>query len=172
MTRPSDRDLTGTDRDRLDVAGTRDDRDLTGRTDREGELTLSEERLRVDMETERLGAARAVKRVDTETVQARVDRGTEHADTERVGVTDGETDSGQVETLPDGSVSIPVFEEQIVVTKRLVGRERVIVRKHTVYEDHVGTADLRRERLEVEGDGGAVIHDPDRDALTDRGERS
>jgi len=183
MNRPGDdRDLLGTDADRLDrdrldhdrLDRDRLDRDrtgdqgLVGRTDRDGELTLSEERLRVGTETEHLGTARAIKRVDTETVHARVDRGTEHADTERVDVLDAETDSGEVETLPDGSVSIPVFEEQIVVTKRLVVRERVIVRKHTVYEDHVVTADLRRERLEVEGDGDVVIHDPD----NDRGERT
>jgi uncharacterized protein (TIGR02271 family) len=95
------------------------------------ELTRSEERLHVGTEREKVGAARAVKRVDTE----------------------------NVETLPDGSLSIPVFEEQIVVTKRLVVRERVVVRKHTVYEDHVVTADLKRERLEVQGDEGVVIHD-------------
>jgi stress response protein YsnF len=76
-----------------------------------------------------------------------------------------------VETLPDGSVSIPVFEEQIVVTKRLVVRERVIVRKHTVYEDHVVTADLRRERLEVVADAGVVVHDADQGTVhgTDTG---
>ena len=163
MNRPGDdRDLLGTDGD-LDR-----DRGLAGRTDRDGELTLSEERLRVGTETEHLGTARAIKRVDTETAHARVERGTEHADTERVDVLDAETDSGEVETLPDGSISIPVFEEQIVVTKRLVVRERVVIRKHTVYEDHVVTADLRRERLEVEGDDGVVIHDPD----IDRGERT
>ena len=78
---------------------------------------------------------------------------------ERLSVVDAEMDSGQVETLADGSLSIPVFEEQIVVTKRLVVRERVVIRKHTVFEDHVVTADLRRERLEVEADGDVVIHD-------------
>jgi len=157
MTRPeTDRELPGADRDRVDLDR---DHDLGTGPDRDGELTLSQERLRVGTETERMGSARAVKRVDTETVHARVDRGTEHADTERVDVLDAELDSGEVETLPDGSVSIPVFEEQIVVTKRLVVRERVVVRKHTVYEDHVVTADLRRERLEVEADGDVVVHE-------------
>ena len=165
QTRQDSADRGETDLDRTGRHGAGDrldsdrDRELAGRPDREGELTLAEERLRVDTETEQLGTARAVKRVDTETVHARVDRGTEQADTERVDVLDADTDSGEVETLADGSVSIPVFEEQIVVTKRLVVRERVIVRKHTVYEDHVVTADLRRERLEVEGDGDVVIED-------------
>ena len=121
------------------------------------EFTLSEERMQVGTRTEEIGRARAVKHVDTEHFTTRVERGTEHADTERLAVTDASGDSGQVETLEDGSLSIPVFEEQIVVTKQLVVRERVIVRKHTVYEEHVVSADLRRERLEVEGDGDVVV---------------
>ena len=48
-----------------------------------------------------------------------------------------EADSGEVEVLPDGSVSIPVFQEELVIEKRLVVRERVIVRKHTVTEDRL-----------------------------------
>ena len=123
------------------------------------EVVRSEEQLRVVHETEQVGAARAVKHVDTEKVQTRVSRGSEHAETEVHGVADAEADSGEVETLPDGSLSIPVFEEQIVVTKRLVVRERVVIRKHTVYEDQVVSAELKRERLEVEADDGVVVHD-------------
>ena len=123
------------------------------------EVVRSEEQLRVVNETEQVGTARAVKHVDRERVETRVQRGSEHAETEVHAVPDAEADSGQVETLPDGSLSIPVFEEQIVVTKRLVVRERVVIRKHTVYEDQVVSADLKRERLEVQGDDGVVVHD-------------
>ena len=130
------------------------------RDDRGAEVTVSEERLQVGTEREQVGSARAVKHVDVEHATARVERGTEHADLERSVVDDVETDSGEVETLPDGSISIPVFEEQLVITKRLVVRERVIVRKHTVYEEQVVSADLRRERLEVEAVGDAVVEDP------------
>ena len=122
-------------------------------------MVVSEEQMRVGTQVEQSGAARAVKHVDVEQVSTRVERGTEHADLERLAVADAQADSGQVETLPDGSVSIPVFEEQIVVTKRLVVRERVILRKHTVYEEHVVTADLKKERLEVEAVGDAVVRD-------------
>ena len=121
------------------------------------EIVLSEERLETGTATEQAGRVRARKEVDVESVSMRVDRGSEHADLDRLDVPDAEADSGQVETLPDGSLSIPVFEEQIVVTKRLVVRERVIVRKHTVYEEHVVSADLRRERLEVEAEGDVVL---------------
>jgi uncharacterized protein (TIGR02271 family) len=61
-------------------------------------------------------------------------------------------DSGQVESRPDGSVSIPVFEEELVCEKRLVVRERIIVRKETVTEDRAVEADLRRERVAVDPD--------------------
>ena len=114
--------------------------DRTG--DDERTIQLSEERLRTE----------------TETVEQRVPRGVEHAEVERGG-TVLEGDSGQVETLEDGSLSIPVFEEQIVVEKRLVVRERVVIRKHTVYEEHLVQADLKRERLEVETDGDVRVTD-------------
>jgi uncharacterized protein (TIGR02271 family) len=61
-------------------------------------------------------------------------------------------DPGEVEILPDGSVSIPVLEEQLVCEKRLVVRERIVVRKETVTEDRMVEADLRREHVAVEPD--------------------
>jgi uncharacterized protein (TIGR02271 family) len=136
-----------------------DQRDRLSTSDDTREVVRSEERLRVGTTTEQLGTARAVKHVDVENVSARVERGTEHAELERVDVGEAGTDSGEVETLPDGSLSIPVFEEQIVITKRLVVRERVILRKHTVYEEQVVNADLKRERLEVVADGDVVVRD-------------
>lgn len=123
------------------------------------EIVLSEERLDVGTETQQAGVARIRKSSYVETVQEKVDRASEHADTERVPVDDAAADSGEVETLSDGSLSIPLFEEEIVVTKRLVVRERVVVRKQVVHEEHVVTADLRRERVEVEADGDVVVND-------------
>ena len=127
---------------------------------RDAALTLKEERLQVGTETVQAGRVRAVKHVDTETVEQRVPREVERADLERAEVREG--DSGQVETLPDGSLSIPVFEEQIVVEKRRVLRERVIVRKSTVVEEQVVTADLRRERVEIETEGDVRVTEVDR----------
>lgn len=58
-----------------------------------------------------------------------------------------------------------MLEGQVVVTKRkrLVVRERVVVRKHTVYEEHEVSAELKRERLEIEADGDVVVHDETRE---------
>src|SRR3954468_657139 len=113
-----------------------------------GQLVRSEEELNTSTEQHEAGRVWLRKTVDEETVAQAVPRDVEHAEVERVSV-DG-ADSGQVEHLPDGSFSVPVFEEEIVVTKRLVVRERVIVRKHTVTEEHQIEAVLRKERIEID----------------------
>jgi uncharacterized protein (TIGR02271 family) len=61
-------------------------------------------------------------------------------------------DSGQIEELADGSLSIPILEEQLVVTKRLVVRERVIVRKRVTTVQQQVEAELRSEHLTTEFD--------------------
>lgn len=117
-----------------------------------------EERAEVGTEVHESGRVRVRKHVETHPVEETVSRGVEHADTsERVPATEG--DSGEVETLPDGSISIPVFEEVLVVTKKLVVRERVIVRKHTVVDEHTLRTELRREHVTVEGDDGVEVED-------------
>lgn len=116
----------------------------------EAELVRSEEELAVGVAERRAGTVRANKSVEVEHVEQLVDRGIEHADVERAAPVEG--DSGEIETLPDGSISVPVFEEQLVVEKRLVVRERVIIRKHTVVEHELVQADLKKERVDVEAD--------------------
>jgi uncharacterized protein (TIGR02271 family) len=113
-------------------------------------VVRSEEELVVGTVSSEAGRVRARKIVDHQRVEQVVPVAVEHASPERVAVAEG--DSGQIETLPDGSVSIPVFEEQLIVEKRLVVRERVIIRKHTVYEEQRVTADLARERVEIDAD--------------------
>jgi uncharacterized protein (TIGR02271 family) len=127
------------------------------------ELTRHEEELTVATEPVEAGAVRARKRTETEQVSEVVPRGIEDADIERLPVGDG--DSGEIETLADGSVSVPLFEERLVITKQLVVRERVVIRKRTVTEEHRVEAELRRERIDIdgdvdmEGDGGLLEND-------------
>ena len=49
--------------------------------------------------------------------------------------TDGDYDSGEIEYLDDGGISVPLIEEELVVLKRKVVRERVIVRKNAQTEN-------------------------------------
>ena len=117
----------------------------------EAGVLRSEEELSVSTEPVSRGSVRVRKRVDVQRFDELYERDVEQVgDVERVVAEEG--DSGEVETLPDGSISIPVFEERLVVTKQVVVRERVIVRKQTVTKSKRIEADLRRERVEVEGD--------------------
>ena len=118
-------------------------------------LVRHEEEAVVETQRRALGSVRARKVVEPQPLTDVVPRDVEHADVDRVPA--GEQDSGQIETLPDGSVSIPVFEEELVITKRVVVRERLIVRKHTVTEKTRIDAELRRERVEIDADPGIEL---------------
>lgn len=61
-----------------------------------------------------------------------------------------EYDSGEVETLPDGAISIPLLEERAVVTKRMFVRERIVIRKDVETRTETISDEVRRERAEVE----------------------
>jgi uncharacterized protein (TIGR02271 family) len=119
-------------------------------TDRPESLVRREEELEVGAESVQAGVVHARKTVETTAHREIVPREIEDADVERVAATDG--DSGQIETLADGSVSIPLLEEEIVVTKRTIVRERVIIRKRTLTEQHRVEAELRREYIELDAD--------------------
>jgi uncharacterized protein (TIGR02271 family) len=115
-------------------------------------VTRHEDRAEVGTELHESGRVRVRKHVDSYPIEEVVSRRIEHADdSERVPAPEG--DSGEVETLEDGSVSIPIFEEVLVVTKRLVVRERVIVRKRTTIDEHRLQTELRREHVSVDTEG-------------------
>ena len=109
-----------------------------------------EEELELGTQRYEAGSVRARKRVESEQVEPVEPRSVEYGDFERAPASDG--DSGEIETLEDGSISIPLFEERLVVKKELVVRERVILRKRTVTEQNRIEAELRKERIEIEGD--------------------
>ena len=114
------------------------------------EVIRHEEELTVATPVREAGEVGIRKTVEHERASTVVPVGTEQADVERHPA--GEADSGEVEVLADGSISIPVFQEELVIEKRLVVRERVIIRKHTVVEERLVEADLKRERVDVEAD--------------------
>ena len=92
------------------------------------------------------GLARRV--VEHRDVAEEYPRSVERLSEERVPVADG--DSGEIEVLPDGSISIPLYEEELVVTTRVVLRERVVIRKELVEASQTVYATLRREQAEVD----------------------
>jgi uncharacterized protein (TIGR02271 family) len=120
-------------------------------------MVRHEEELEIGKQVRSLGALRARKSVEPEGVHEVAEKKTERAWLEHTDP--NEADSGKIETLPDGSVSIPLFEEQLVITKRLVVRERVIVRKEVVTEEQRIDEEVRRERLEIEADPGIEVRE-------------
>jgi uncharacterized protein (TIGR02271 family) len=118
--------------------------------DEEASVVRHEEELELATQEYEAGRLRAKKRVETERVAREEPRSVEYGDFERAQVNEG--DSGEIETLEDGSISIPLFEERLVVNKELFVRERVILRKRTVTEQQRIEVELRKEQIEVEGD--------------------
>ena len=91
---------------------------------------------------------RVRKRIEPFAVEELHDRNVEFGDVYE-GAADPD-DDGRIVELEDGSVSVPLFEEQIVVEKRLVLRERVVIRKAVVGERARISGERGVERVEVE----------------------
>jgi uncharacterized protein (TIGR02271 family) len=104
-----------------------------------------------------IGRLRARKRAETVKVGEELPLDVEQLVQERIPVKEG--DSGEIETLPDGSLSIPLFEEELVVRKRTVLRERVVVRKDITSRSERVEAELRRERVEIDADDEVEVID-------------
>ncbi len=116
------------------------------------ELTRHEEEASIVPRTVQGETIRMKKTVETIRVDESIPRSIVYADVERE--TPAEEDDGKIRELPDGSLSIPVLEEQIVVTRRTVVRERIIVRKRTVTETVHVEDEVRREHIEIEATEG------------------
>ena len=63
-----------------------------------------------------------------------------------VEVPDPEVDSGEVELNGDGSISVPIFEERLVVEKRLVVARRLLVHGERPVRRRATTRDAGRRR--------------------------
>jgi uncharacterized protein (TIGR02271 family) len=131
------------------------------------ELIRAEEELEVRTEPARLGFVRVRKHAETEQVESVQERTVEEVDgLEPMPAAVG--DSGEVEVLPDGSVSIPVFEERLVVSKQIVVKERVVVRKRSVMQTELVQESLRRERVDVNSENETEVTVENRSYIDDR----
>ncbi len=97
-----------------------------------------------------VGFLRASKRVETVRVEEAVAHDREALDLERLPA--AADDPGGVITLADGGISIPVYEEEVVVTKRVVLKERVVIRKRVETHTVPVATEVRRERVEIDVD--------------------
>jgi uncharacterized protein (TIGR02271 family) len=132
------------------TAGTTRTTGTTGHTTDEAAMTLSEERLEVDKESQEAGRARLRKYVttDTETVSVPVKK--EKLTVERNPV-EGARSGGTISEGEDVE-DITLREERAVVGKETVDVEEVRVGKETVTEQEQVSEQVRKEHVEVEGD--------------------
>lgn len=148
-----------TGRDRRDDVADRDfaDRDVTDRDRRNDDttsMTRSEERLNVGTETVETGSARLRKYTTTETETVSVPVTKEKLVVERTAV-DGRPSKGGKIGEGDDVEEITLREERPVVSKETVDVEEVRVGKETVTEQQQVTDEVRKEHIEVEGEGDA-----------------
>lgn len=101
------------------------------------------------------GVLRARRKLETTRARLDLPVEVERLVEERVAPEPG--DDGAVRTLPDGTISIPVYREELVVTKRTVLAERILIRKEAVTELRHVREDLRGERVELETEGDAEV---------------
>jgi uncharacterized protein (TIGR02271 family) len=161
-----DRDVAGTglaggdvdsgDRDRDavydEVPDTAVGRDTSGPTTDDA-MTRSEEELRVGTQTRERGRARLRKYVVTETQQVTVPVQREEVRVEREPITDANL--GAATSGPDISEEeheVTLREEEVVVDKRAVPKERVRLDTETVTEERQVSEEVRKEQIEVEGE--------------------
>ena len=102
-----------------------------------------------------VGFLRARKHVATAAVKELVPVDLDELELERTPVAEG--DSGQVETLPDGTISIPLYAEELVITRRTVLKERMLIRKRVVSEQRRVETEIRKEVVELDADEGVEL---------------
>jgi uncharacterized protein (TIGR02271 family) len=135
------------------AGGRRAGDDTAGRGVNEA-MTRSEEELRVGTETRERGRARLRKYVTTETQQVTVPVQREEVRVEREPITDANLDPAtRGPELTESEHEVVLREEEVVVDKQAVPRERVRLDTETVTEERQVGEEVRKEQIEVdEGD--------------------
>jgi uncharacterized protein (TIGR02271 family) len=127
-------------------------RDTSGPTTDDA-MTRSEEELQVGTETRERGRARLRKYVTTEQQTVTVPVQREEVRVEREPITDANLDAAT--SGPDISEEeheVTLREDEVVVDKRAVPKERVRLDTETVTEQRQVSEEVRKEQIEVEGD--------------------
>ena len=116
-------------------------------------MTRSEEELRVDKIRRPSGLARLRKHIVTEQVNVSVPVQREEVRIEREPVTGANVDPAtQGPELSEEEHELTLSEEEVVVDKRVVPKERVRLDKDVVTEERTVDDQIRKERIDVEGD--------------------
>jgi len=121
---------------------------------REGDdeaMTRSEEEVRVGSTQRETGRARLQKWVETENVEETVPVRREEARVEREPITDDNVDQALAgPEISEGEHEVVLHEEEPVVEKRTVPKERVRLDKDTVTDEERVSEEVRKERIDVD----------------------
>ncbi len=132
-----------------------DDEPSSGSAERDTDelrVQRSEEEARVGTRGREAGAVKVRKSVRTEREQVRVPKRREEVDIERVPGEGREAPDAKIGE--DDEVVVQVFEEEVVVSKRVVVREEIRLRKKVVEDEEVVEVDLRKEEVDIEDTTG------------------
>jgi uncharacterized protein (TIGR02271 family) len=119
--------------------------------DDELRVQRSEEQLETEVHRREAGAVRVRKSVHTDHEEFRVPKRHEEVEIERLPagqLEDSETPEGT--ELGEDETIMRVYEEEVVVSKRVVLKEEIRLRKEVVEEEEIVEADLRREEVEID----------------------
>jgi uncharacterized protein (TIGR02271 family) len=120
-------------------------------------MTRSEEELEVGKRERETGRARLRKYVVTENVETTVPVQREEVRVEREPITDGNVDAAtDGPAISEEEHEVTLRAEEPVVEKRVVPQERVRLEKDTVTEEERVSDEVRKERIETEGDAGRL----------------
>ncbi len=116
-------------------------------------MTRSEEELRVGTETRERGRARLRKYVTTETQQVTVPVSREEVRVEREPITDANLDAATSgPAISEEEHEVTLREEEVVVDKRAVPKERVRLDTETVTEERQVAEEVRKEQIQIDDD--------------------
>ena len=116
-------------------------------------MTRSEEELNVGKRRTEAGRARLRKYVVTEDVETTVPVTREEVRVEREPITrENAGDAHDGPAISDEEHEVTLHEEEVVVEKRAVPRERVRMAKDTVTDEQTISEQVRKEQIDVEGD--------------------
>jgi uncharacterized protein (TIGR02271 family) len=147
--------------DRVDTDRAQVGHDTSGPTSDDA-MTRSEEELTVGTRQREAGRARLRKYVVTETVTKTVPVSHEEVRIEREPITDANRD----DTLDGPGISeeeheVVLHEDEVVVDKQTVAKERVRMGTETVTEDRDVSEEVRKEQIETGGTDGTVTEGQD-----------
>jgi uncharacterized protein (TIGR02271 family) len=131
--------------------GAGDGHDVSG-PNTDDAMTRSEEELRVGTARQERGRVRLRKYVVTENVQQTVPVQREEVRVEREPITDANVDQARHgPEISEEEHEVVLHEEQPVVEKRVVPKERVRLQKETVTDEREISEDVRKEQIEPDG---------------------